>query len=79
MQVYSASTAVHKLTPLDAVQQPCGDKKSQKLNSEYDNADCSYQVLMLLNPARNSPQTTTQEDDALSSELIQQLSSDPTL
>lgn len=65
--------------PLDAIQQSCSDKKTQNLNPQYDNANYPYQVLMLLNPPGDSPQTTTQEDDTLSRKLIQHLGSDPTL
>lgn len=65
--------------PLDAVQQSRSNKKTQNFNPQYDKAHYPYQVLMLHNPAGDSPQTTAQEDDALCRKLIQHLGSDPTL
>lgn len=65
--------------PLDAFQQTCSDKQSQNLDAQYDDANRPYQAVVLLDPARDSPQTTAQEDHRLSGKLIEQLGSHTTL
>lgn len=56
---------------LDALRQSYGDKQYQNLDPKYDGDNCSQQALVLLDPARDSPQATSQEDHALSSKFIQ--------
>ena len=77
---YIHRLALHvSFMPLDAFEQSCGNKQSQNLDPQHNNCDRSYQALVLLDPARDSPETAAQEDHALSGKLIQLLGSDATL
>lgn len=65
--------------PLYTFYQSCGNKQSQYLDPKYNNNNCSYQALVLLDPPGDSSKAATQEDHALSCKLIQHLGSHTTL
>lgn len=81
--IYSPSSEYIRLyvnlMPLDGFYQPCTDKQGQNLDHQNNNSYCLYQALVLLDPTRDSPQTTSQEDHTLSSKLIQLLRPDTAL